>query len=268
MIIGVVGRLNGNRGSAKDCKSAYDEVMATGIARGHFMMIDTSIKHMRTAVDFIIVVGGDGTMLTALKQAAGGTALLVGVNLGRLGFITDVPHDMINALFDALEREQIHVEERSMLRVGDAVALNEVVIMRVGSIVDFNVYFDSQFAYSARGDGLMISTPTGSTAYALSAGASIIHPSVKALEVIPMMPQTLSCRPIIIPDTVSVQFELVKGHATVTADGHDLATISGDVISVSKATEIVKLAHPRSPTLNYDYYHTLREKLHWQLPAG
>lgn len=234
--------------------------------------------------DVAVVFGGDGTMLYTGKGLSNSNIPLLGVNLGRLGFITDVPHDFnYYSLVKMLVDKKYTLERRQMLDVpitwtnSKYLALNEVVISRsTGKVIEFQVFIDGEYAYQARGDGLMISTPTGSTAYALSTGAPIIHPSARVLEVIPIFPQTLSCRPLIVYDEAKVTFKLISGEATVFVDGTEEASMNvlnafqpdRSSIIIQKSANTINFIHPKLEDLTYSYYHTLREKLNWQHLPG
>jgi len=274
MRIAVIKRLNGQEGAShSNIEKIIEEFISVATARGHAVL---TAESELDSVSVGVVFGGDGTMLVTAKSLSKHDVPLLGVNLGRLGFITDVPLAIHpTKIVELLESKAYTIEARSMLRLlhynhSSQTALNEVTISRsTGKILEFQVFIDDEFAYLARGDGLLISTPTGSTAYALSAGGPIIHPTAKVFEVVPMFPQTLSCRPLIINDTSTVKFELIKGDATVYSDGNEIRQItSGDVLEIEKSSRAVKIIHPKAEGLIYDYYFTLREKLNWQRLPG
>ena len=236
-----------------------------------------SYKSMRDLVGVAIVVGGDGTMLQAMKNLRGVPVL--GINMGYLGFITDVPLNF--PIQDLLEMLNLHVEceKRTMLveqrftHSPEAVhALNDVVISRHGGrIITFNVNIDGEFAYKARGDGVMISTPTGSTAYAMAAGGSIVVPTAQVFEVVPMFPQTMSHRPLIVSDDSVIEVEVTTGTADVFFDGVPVGILQAGEISsfsVVKAPTKALILHPNHPKLKYSYFNTLRTKLNWQHVPG
>ena len=297
MKIAVVGRKNGQAvASHSNLTAIINGFVKVAHARGHRVLVDDDTyrhfiadpKKFHTtwsldgedveqgkldSADVGVIFGGDGTMLVNAKDLSKHDIPLLGVNLGRLGFITDVPVTLEHEkIIDLLESESYTIEARSMLSMlqGRQTALNEVTISRsTGRILEFQVSIDGEFAYLARGDGLLISTPTGSTAYALSAGGPIIHPTAKVFEVVPMFPQTLSCRPLVINDTSTVRFELVKGDAKVYSDGSEVDQITdGAVLYVEKSKHSVKIIHPQTPEATYNYYFTLREKLNWQRLPG
>lgn len=250
-------------------------------------IVDYKFSDLAKIADVCIVMGGDGTMLNAAKALSSKTREIpiLGINLGRVGFITDVPHDFDPArIIKMLEDYEYIIEKRTLLSLwGPApkttcveilnyeIALNDVVISRsTGKIIEFNVSIDNERAYTARGDGLLVTTPTGSTAYALSGGGPIIHPTARVIEILPIMAQSLSTRPLIVNDTAKVTFELVSGDAEVYVDGNlHLEMKPGDHLEVKVNGERqVKFIHPRMPELTYSYYNTLAEKLNWHHLPG
>ncbi len=219
-----------------------------------------------------IVVGGDGTMLGIARQLAEYDIPLVGINLGRLGFITDIPlDDMLPALGEILQGRS-RAEERTLLearvmRGGEqifcSVAVNDVVVARGtgAGMVELKLTVDGQFMYNQRSDGLIVSTPTGSTAYALSAGGPLLHPSLGGTVLVPIAPHALSNRPIVVPDTSEIVVELVGGRdISVNFDMQTFTSLQlGDCIVISRSPHTITFLHP----LDWSYYHTLRQKLHW-----
>ena len=225
------------------------------------------------AVDLVVAVGGDGTLLHAARHVAGRDVPLLGVNRGRLGFLTDIsPEHMLQAI-DAILAGDYLSERRSMLAAKlagrpDAEALfavNDVVIQKgeTGRMLDFTTVVDGVYVNTHRGDGLIVATPTGSTAYALSCGGPIIQPNVNALVMVPICPHTLSDRPLVLPSTSTVRVSLERdthGPAHVVCDGEALAKLgAGETVTISLATQTVTLLHPR----DYNYYELLRSKLNW-----
>lgn len=226
----------------------------------------------------VVVMGGDGTMLGMARQMAPYNVPLIGVNLGRLGFMTDIPLErMIPALADILGGKA-RAEKRTMLegcvrRDGEVihcgVAVNDVVVARGAGagMVELKVTVDGKFMYNQRSDGLIISTPTGSTAYALSAGGPLLHPSLEGIVLVPIAPHALSNRPIVVPGSSCIEVEIVAGRDTsVNFDMQTFASLMhGDQIVISRSPHHMTFLHPESWT----YYDTLREKLHWnEYPAG
>lgn len=224
--------------------------------------------------DLAIVVGGDGTLLTAARSLADAGIPLVGVNLGRLGFLVDVlPQTMTQRLEEILSGA--YVEDQRVLvdaevrRGGDLLqcspALNDVV-MRIKNIVrmiEFETWVNGEFVNIQRADGVVVSTPTGSTAYALSGGGPILHPSLEALLMMPICPHTLSSRPIVVSADNEIELVVcndVTETGQVVADGqNNIDVVAGDSVRIRRRERPIRLLHPA----NYDYYHILREKLHW-----
>jgi NAD+ kinase len=225
------------------------------------------------AVDLVVAVGGDGTLLHAARHVAGRDVPLLGVNRGRLGFLTDIsPEHMLQAI-DAILAGDYLAESRSMLAAKldgrpDAqvlLAVNDVVLQKgeTGRMLDFTTVVDGVYVNTHRGDGLIVATPTGSTAYALSCGGPIIQPNVNALVMVPICPHTLSDRPLVLPSTSTVRVSLehdTRGPAHVVCDGEELAKLgAGETVTIRLAAQTVTLLHPR----DYNYYELLRSKLNW-----
>lgn len=225
------------------------------------------------AVDLVIAVGGDGTMLHACRAAAPLDVPLLGVNRGRLGFLADItPHTMLEGLEQILSGEYL-AEERRMLRArlqSDAgtledIALNDVSLQRwdTGRMLDFETWIDGRYVNTHGGDGLVVATATGSTAYALSCGGPILQPDLNAIVMAPICPHTLSDRPIVVSGDAHVVIRLLERpdtRAQVTCDGHTLGPLhTGQQVHIETAPERITLLHPKG----YDYYRILRSKLHW-----
>lgn len=222
--------------------------------------------------DLAIVVGGDGSMIGAARDLAKLDIPVIGVNRGHLGFLADINPEGFEELLEPVLMGQYSTEQRTLLEVSvmdeDVIiethaALNEAVIhpKAIAHMIDFEIFIDSDFMSSQRADGLIVCTPTGSTAYALSAGGPIMTPDINAYCLIPMFPHTLSNRPIVISDerTVSVDFLGSEAHV-VTLDGQkNVIMTPHQNIIIKKSQTPLKLVHPK----NYSYYHTLREKLGW-----
>jgi len=229
-----------------------------------------------------VVMGGDGTMLGAARQLAPLGVPVVGINHGRLGFVTDIPvQDAQGALADLLEG-RYETDDRTMLagsvvrgeaQMFNARALNDVVLSRAGrgGMIEVRVEVDGTYMYTLRADGLIIATPTGSTAYALSASGPILHPALDAMVLVPVAPQTLSNRPIVLPGSSVLSMTLTAlGRVESGASVHfDMQTWSelqpGDRIEVRRAPHSVRFLHPAG----YRFFSTLRRKLDWnRLPRG
>ncbi len=224
--------------------------------------------------DLIVAVGGDGTMLYAAGLAWEHDVPLLGVNRGRLGFLADVtPDEMVQSLDSILDGEYSR-ESRLLLHaclvstdgsVVTATALNDIVLQRrgTGRMVDFETSIANQRVNTHSGDGLVVATPTGSTAYALSCGGPIIEPQLDAVVVVPICPHTLSDRPIVVPANLEIEVNLlerVDTQAEVTADGHSFSAMTAkDRLIIRAADKRITLIHPPG----YDFYEILRSKLHW-----
>ena len=230
---------------------------------------------MGRLADVAIVLGGDGTMLYVARRLAAFGVPLSGVNLGRLGFMTDIArHDMlagVNGLlagdFTAEARVLLDVKIwRDGTPIFDNLALNEVVVNKgdLGRMIEMRVEVDGQFLYLLRADGLIVGTPTGSTAYALSANGPILHPGVAGIALVPLCPHALSNRPITIGDDSRIEISLLPPHdGRVHVDGQVRCdALTGDRISVARAPHVVTLLHPPG----YNYFAMLREKLRWSEP--
>ncbi|MBL8396689.1 MAG: NAD kinase [Candidatus Accumulibacter sp.] len=244
--------------------------MATGLdlrnwATGNFPWLGAH-------ADLAIVVGGDGTMLNAARELARYRVPLVGVNRGRLGFLTDVSRDeMLTCLDDLLDGKFIH-ENRMLLDaeiirdarvVADNLALNDVVVDKgaIGRMIEFELSIDGEFIYRLRADGLIAATSTGSTAYALSANGPILHPQVAAIALVPLCPHALTNRPILVGDRNEIEIRIV--HATDSRahfDGQVTIDLrNGDSVRIRRSEYSICLLHPPS----YSYFSMLRQKLHW-----
>jgi NAD+ kinase len=222
--------------------------------------------------DLAVVVGGDGTMLGIARQFAVHGTPLVGINQGRLGFITDIPFGEFAGALAPIIAGDFEEEHRTMLdggvwrdghRIFEGLALNDVVVSRGGtsSMVELKIDIGDEFVTNLRADGLILASPTGSTAYALSAGGPILHPSMAGWVLVPIAPHTLSNRPVVLPDGRDVAIEVVAGRdASVNFDMHALASLlRGDRIIVRRSAHQVRFLHPRG----WSYFGTLRRKLYW-----
>lgn len=232
------------------------------------------LEQMGSHIDIAIVVGGDGTLLHVARTLAEHSVPVIGVNQGRLGFLTDIPLANMEGEVGKILDGECQAERRLLLyaevhRGGKilhaARAFNDVIITKgeVARLIEYETYIGDQFVNSARGDGIIIATPTGSTAYAMSAGGPILHPTLPALAVVPICPHTLSNRPIVVSSDSIIQIVVVglmAGHAHVTFDGQlNYNLEDGDRIYVRRAEHWVELLHP----LARNHYDVLREKLGW-----
>lgn len=230
-------------------------------------------KELAETADLVVAIGGDGTLLHAARHVAARDVPLVGINRGRLGFLTDVSPEHMLETIDAILAGDYLADERLMLAATlssatDATplfALNDVVLQKgdTGRLLDFTTEVDDSYVNTHRGDGLIVATPTGSTAYALSCGGPIIQPNVNAVVMVPICPHTLSDRPLLLPTTSTVRVTLDNAGGTaahVVCDGEPLGHMAaGDTLTISLAKQTVTLLHPR----DYNYYELLRSKLNW-----
>ena len=245
---------------------------ATRDATGLSDLPGHSLDDIGRRADVAVVLGGDGTMLGIARALAPWRVPLIGINHGRLGFMTDIALDQMPEVLSAMlageyESDRRPLLEAEVLRDGrrhyQARALNDVVVSRgvAGGMVEFSVRVDGVTIYTQRADGVILATPTGSTAYALSANGPILHPSVQGLLLVPVAPQTLSNRPIALPDSCTIEIEVTDVR---DASAHfDMQTFSelapGDVVRARRSEDFATLLHPRG----YNYFDTLRQKLHW-----
>jgi NAD+ kinase len=225
--------------------------------------------------DLLVVVGGDGSLLQAARSVVKANIPVLGVNRGRLGFLTDVLPEDIEQSLSAVLAGDFHIEERFLLDTavfrneelsshGDA--LNDIVLLPgdVAHMIEFTIYVDDKLVCHQRADGLIVATPTGSTAYALSGGGPILHPSLEAIALVPMFPHTLSSRPLVVSSDSHITIKMDPNtviQPRLSCDGQmNYPLVANDVIKISKKPDLLKLLHPK----DYDYYQTLRSKLGWQ----
>jgi NAD+ kinase len=228
--------------------------------------------------DAAIVMGGDGTMLGLARQLAPYDVPLIGINQGRLGFMTDIPLEGMLPVLEQMLAGSYKAERRTLLegrvmRDGQAIhvglAVNDVVVSRGAGagMAELTVDVDDHFMYNQRSDGLIIATPTGSTAYALSAGGPLLHPTLGGIVLVPIAPHALSNRPIVLPDSSEIQIEIKRGRdITVNFDMQTFASLQAqDRILIKRSPHSITFLHPEG----WSYYNTLREKLHWnEYPSG
>lgn len=257
---------------ARGVEILLDEATARVWADHHLQV--ASRDHIGEHCDLAIVVGGDGTLLNAARSLAAHRIALVGINLGRLGFLTDISPDDIEERLGEILAGHYREDHRfllhcSILRDGEQIsesdAFNDVVVHKweVARMLEVETYVDGRFLTRMRADGLIVSTPTGSTAYALSGGGPILEPGLDAIILVPICPHTLSNRPIVIHGGSLIEVVVggsTNSHAQVTCDGQiNLGLISGDRIRIRKKEQGIRLIHPA----DYDHFHTLRAKLNW-----
>ena len=242
--------------------------LSTGVTDFEALTID----QIGAQCDLAVVVGGDGTMLGIARELARHNLPLVGINQGRLGFITDVPIGHFRDALAPMIAGDYEEDFRSMLegevwRDGDCIfeglSLNDVVVSRgaTASMVELRVDIGDEFVANLRADGLIVASPTGSTAYSLSAGGPILHPGIAGWVVVPIASHTLSNRPIVLPDTGPVRITVVAGRdASANFDMQSIASLlHGDQVRVQRSAHKVRFLHPRG----WSYYATLRRKLRW-----
>jgi NAD+ kinase len=259
-------------------------------ARGHRVVLDETTAQyaplpgcataptaeLERHADLAIVLGGDGTMLALARQVAPFDLPLIGINQGRLGFLTDIPLAEMTGRLSAMLDGRFIEQRRTLLAVAverpdgvreEALALNDVVVNRgsLGSMIECAVAIDGRFAYAMRADGIIVATPTGSTAYALSAGGPILAPQLASFLLVPVAPHALTHRPIAISDDSSIAITVMQGRdAGVHCDGQGhFALAAGDRVMVRRAAFRVRFLYPEG----HDYFATLREKLHWTATA-
>ena len=234
----------------------------------------SSVKLLGEASDLIVVVGGDGTLLGASRVLSLGDTPVVGVNRGQLGFLTDILPDQFEAQLKQILTGQYQIERRFLLGcrikrdrtpVASELAFNDVVLHSSAAVqmIEFELYIDGEYVYTQRSDGVIVSSPTGSTAYALSAGGSIMHPSLDAIAIVPMFPHTLSSRPIVVNANSEIKMIIGPSKDTppqISCDGQAGIQLEvGDVVYVSKHTRWLHLLHPTS----HNFYEACRSKLGW-----
>jgi NAD+ kinase len=245
-----------------------DTASNTGLSQYPVLDVDGIGAHC----DLALVVGGDGTMLGIGRQLAQFGVPMVGINQGRLGFITDIAFEDFQTALEPMLRGEFEEDRRWMMQakvvrdgrcVFNATAMNDVVVNRgaTAGMVELRVEVDGRFVANQRADGLIIASPTGSTAYALSAGGPLIHPSIAGWVLVPIAPHTLSNRPIVLSDAGEITIEIVAGRdASANFDMQSLASLlHGDRISVRRSEFQMCFLHPKG----WSYFDTLRKKLHW-----
>lgn len=279
--VGLVGKYN-NQGMGVSVRA----LAAFLHARGHEVLLacqtaehlgiedfpTRNLHELAAGSDVVVVLGGDGTMLSIARELAPNGVPLIGVNQGRLGFLTDITIDhMLEAIAEILSGQYV-AEERILLNgqvrrgselVFESTAFNDVVVGKggTGRLIDLKIAINSEFVYSQRADGLVVASPTGTTAYALSSGGPIMHPTLEAVAMVPICPHTLSARPIVVSSHSRIEIQLTYADdARVHFDGQIYFDLhSGDRVWITRAVHPVTLLHPHS----YSYYDTLRQKLHW-----
>lgn len=270
---GIAGALNGLYGYlTQNYAVIIDRDSAKAIAGSEVKACP--IEELGQRCDLVIAVGGDGTFLSAARAIAAYNVPVVGINLGRLGFLADIsPDEWPDKLHRILQGEYVE-ERRSLLHakvirdrrvIHEETAVNEVAIHRwvTPSMIEIATKIDGVFLNSQRSDGLIVSTPTGSTAYSLSAGGPILHPALNALVLVPLNPHTLSNRPIVIDDSVEIEISFCQTkqiNALVTCDHIEIPDVLiSDKIVIKKHPKSVRILHPKG----HDFFQILRTKLNW-----
>ncbi len=252
------------------CDVVLEAETAANMGLADFPTMD--VKAIGKHCDLGVVVGGDGTMLGIGRQLAAFNVPLIGINQGRLGFITDIPLGHYESSLQSMLGGEYETDHRSLMQakvmrnghcVFTALAMNDVVLNRgaTAGMLEARVEVDGHFVANQRADGLIIASPTGSTAYALSAGGPLMHPSIAGWVLVPIAPHTLSNRPIVLPNASEIVMELVSGRdASANFDMQSLASLlHGDRIVVTRSQHQVRFLHPKG----WSYFDTLRRKLHW-----
>ena len=256
--------------TAQGCDVMVEQETANNTGLGGYPLV--KVPEIGARCDLGLVVGGDGTMLGIGRQLAPFAVPLIGINQGRLGFITDISLEKFRLTLAPMLRGDYVEDRRSLMHasvmrdghcVFDALAMNDVVVNRgaISGMVELRVEVGGHFVANQRADGLIIATPTGATAYALSAGGPLLHPSVPGWVLCPIAPHTLSNRPIVLSDDTEVTIEIVAGRdASANFDSQSLASLlHGDRITVQRSRHSILFLHPRG----WSYFDTLRKKLHW-----
>ena len=255
---------------AQGCEVVFEHDTALNMGISGYPVLN--VAGIGAQCDLGLVVGGDGTMLGIGRQLAHFGVPLIGINQGRLGFITDIPFDSFTSTLAPMLRGEYEEDHRSLMHakvmrdghcVFDALAMNDVVVNRAATsgMVELRVEVDGHFVANQRADGLIIATPTGSTAYALSAGGPLLHPSIPGWVLVPIAPHTLSNRPIVLANASEIAIKIVAGRdASASFDMQSLASLlHGDRIVVTRSKHHVRFLHPKG----WSYFDTLRQKLHW-----
>ncbi len=287
--IGIIGR-HGNSKVVNTLKrlkhyllgNGFEVILEKEVAAmlpGHGLR-EQSRDTISQSCDLAIVVGGDGCMLGAARALAGSNVPVLGINRGNLGFLTDISPDHLEAeIKEVLIKGNYSVEERFLINVqvskknkiiNENLALNEIVLHpgRFTKMIEFEIHIDDKFVMSQKSDGVIVATPTGSTAYALSAGGPIMNPSLDAVCLIPMYPHALSDRPLVVSGNSCIKIKISKTHSIysqISCDGQVyLNTGPGDELIIKKSEKLLSLIHP----LTYNYYEVCRTKLGWSNKLG
>lgn len=253
-------------------QAVIDEASTALLPKSRFQVVPRD--ELAAHCDLVIVVGGDGSMLGVAQTMAAHSVPVLGINRGRLGFLTDILPEEIDTRIARILAGEYYEEARfliecELIRSGNIIstgsALNDVVLHpgTAARMIEFELFINDQFVNSQQSDGLIVATPTGSTAYSLSAGGPIMHPSLNALVLVPMYPHSLSSRPLVIDANSTVRIVIGKQRSIVpqiSCDGvTSFSAVSGDAVIVRKKAAPLRLIHP----LDHNYYETCRSKLGW-----
>jgi NAD+ kinase len=252
------------------CRVLVEEETASNSKDSHFEA--ACDEKIAKEAELALVSGGDGTLLGVARRMVSQRIPLLGINHGRLGFMTDIRQDDIERTLSEILKGRYLRDDRAIFKgqirrkgelLCEALAINDIVVSRgiVGGMVEIRVSVDGNYMYDLRADGLIVSTPTGSTAYALSAHGPIMHPSLQGIVLVPVAPHALTNRPIALPNTARIEIEVRGGPETgVHFDMQSNVRLEvGDVVSVEISDVPISLIHP----ISYDYFSMLRQKLHW-----
>ena len=280
--VGLIGKASGERvATTLQTLSGYldglgveirlDEAIAELLADSAYPVLERTA--LAQQCDLAIVVGGDGTLLNAARSLAESDIAVLGVNLGRLGFLVDVSPDEMTHQLDQIMGGHYSEEDRTLLHatvsrdgkvLGESTALNDVIVHKrdIARMIELDTWIDGHFLNTNRSDGLIVATPTGSTAYALSGGGPILHPRLGAITLVPICPHTLSNRPVVIDDASIIEIILHEGtlEGTVSCDGQISEPLqAGDHVTVRRHNHVLRLLHPPE----HEYFTVLRRKLRW-----
>ena len=286
--VGILAR-RGNRNIVDSVVSLEQFLRARGVdivvENSTAAMLDTcpypvaERRAMGSLCDLLVVVGGDGSLLGVARDLAASQVPVIGINRGGLGFLADISPDQLEQKIGAVLDGEYTVDHRFLLEAsiyrsgeqrGRSTALNDVVVHAgtMSRMMDLSLYIDDKFVYEQRSDGLIVASPTGSTAYALSAGGPIMHPNLDAIVTVPMFPHTLTSRPLVVPGSASIKVvigPIGSAHPQVSCDSQvDIAVGAGDEVRIAKHAHTLKLLYPRE----HSFYEACRSKLDWASRLG
>lgn len=254
--------------SYKDIKTLYDQTFSKFGKSKKFKTY--SDKFILKNSDLVIAIGGDGAMLSCSRKYGSKSIPILGINLGKVGFLTDIaPDEVTSKLLEVIEGNY-HVDERFFLETNinnkkeRLIALNEVVIHSgaIAQLIEFDLFINETFVYRQKADGIIVNSPTGSTAYSLSGGGPIIHPSLNAITLLPMFPHSLSSSPLVVGAESEIKIKLTENSssAQISFDSHNFVNLKGkNEIHIGKSQSVLELIHP----LDHDFYDGCRSKLGW-----